>query len=222
MRRCSNTSGWSASSIVTSGSPRDRRSGSCAIASPSCPSSPRSPVARRCCSTPWRARDRSCCTRVRAVETRGVHDERSELETAREHPDEGLRPAGEGADEGGQEGIRQLSDAGQGPRAQRQGPRCTGAEGGQPHQERARTHRPQGGQEARGLTSRTDKGRLTGPLRRSLYARAMTPELGQLLEALEHERQAILKKLAGLSDEDARRSTVGSGTNLAGLVQHLT
>lgn len=32
----------------------------------------------------------------------------------------------------------------------------------------------------------------------------------------------ILKKLAGLSDEDARRSTVDSGTNLAGLVQHLT
>ena len=32
----------------------------------------------------------------------------------------------------------------------------------------------------------------------------------------------MLKKLAGLSDEDARRSTVPSGTNLAGLVQHLT
>jgi hypothetical protein len=32
----------------------------------------------------------------------------------------------------------------------------------------------------------------------------------------------VLKKLAGLSDEQARRSTVDSGTNLAGLVQHLT
>jgi uncharacterized damage-inducible protein DinB len=32
----------------------------------------------------------------------------------------------------------------------------------------------------------------------------------------------VLKKLAGLSEEDARRSTVESGTNLAGLVQHLT
>lgn len=30
------------------------------------------------------------------------------------------------------------------------------------------------------------------------------------------------KKLSGLSDEDARRSTVASGTNLAGLVQHVT
>jgi hypothetical protein len=32
----------------------------------------------------------------------------------------------------------------------------------------------------------------------------------------------VLKKLAGLSEDDARRSTVGSGTSLAGLVQHLT
>jgi len=30
------------------------------------------------------------------------------------------------------------------------------------------------------------------------------------------------KKLAGLSETDARRSTVDSGTNLAGLLQHLT
>jgi hypothetical protein len=30
------------------------------------------------------------------------------------------------------------------------------------------------------------------------------------------------KKLSGVSDEDARRSTVASGTNLAGLVQHVT
>lgn len=52
--------------------------------------------------------------------------------------------------------------------------------------------------------------------------RAMTPEVDQLRATLEGLRTGILKKLAGLSDEDARRSTVDSGTNLAGLVQHLT
>ena len=31
-----------------------------------------------------------------------------------------------------------------------------------------------------------------------------------------------LKKLAGLSEADTRRSTVESGTSLAGLLQHLT
>jgi FAD/FMN-containing dehydrogenase len=50
----------------------------------------------------------------------------------------------------------------------------------------------------------------------------MTPELEQLLATLEAQRAGVLKKLAGLSEEDARRSTVPSGTNLAGLVQHLT
>lgn len=35
-------------------------------------------------------------------------------------------------------------------------------------------------------------------------------------------RAGVLKKLAGLSEADARRSTVDSGTNVAGLVQHLT
>src|SRR5262245_41727566 len=50
----------------------------------------------------------------------------------------------------------------------------------------------------------------------------MTPELEQLRAALDGLRAGVLKKLAGLSDEDARRTTVGSGTNLAGLVQHLT
>ena len=49
-----------------------------------------------------------------------------------------------------------------------------------------------------------------------------TPELQALLGTLEDQRAGVLKKLAGLSDEDARRSTVGSGTNLAGLIQHLT
>jgi len=43
-----------------------------------------------------------------------------------------------------------------------------------------------------------------------------------LLATLEDQRAGVLKKLSGLSDEDARRSTVASGTNLAGLMQHLT
>jgi hypothetical protein len=50
----------------------------------------------------------------------------------------------------------------------------------------------------------------------------MTPEVEQLGATLDGLRGAVLKKLAGLSDDDARRSTVDSGTNLAGLVQHLT
>ncbi len=50
----------------------------------------------------------------------------------------------------------------------------------------------------------------------------MTPELQQLCAHLDAQRVGFLKKLAGLADEEARRSTVASGTNLAGLVQHLT
>jgi Protein of unknown function (DUF664) len=50
----------------------------------------------------------------------------------------------------------------------------------------------------------------------------MTPEVEQLRAVLDGLRAGVLRKLAGLSGEDARRSTVGSGTNLAGLVQHLT
>lgn len=50
----------------------------------------------------------------------------------------------------------------------------------------------------------------------------MTPELAQLIEELDGLRSSVEKKIAGLADDDARRSTVGSGTNLAGLVQHLT
>ncbi len=48
----------------------------------------------------------------------------------------------------------------------------------------------------------------------------MTPELEALVAALETQRDGVLKKLAGLSEDDARRSTVPSGTNLAGLLQH--
>jgi Protein of unknown function (DUF664) len=49
----------------------------------------------------------------------------------------------------------------------------------------------------------------------------MTPEVQQLLGALDGLRSGVLKKLAGLSEEDARRTTVESGTNLAGLVSTL-
>ena len=50
----------------------------------------------------------------------------------------------------------------------------------------------------------------------------MNGELEELQSALDGMRAGVLKKLAGLSDADARRSTVPSGTNLAGLLQHLT
>jgi uncharacterized damage-inducible protein DinB len=49
-----------------------------------------------------------------------------------------------------------------------------------------------------------------------------TDELEALLGSLSSLRASVLDQLAGLSEEDARRSTVPSGTNLAGLVQHLT
>jgi hypothetical protein len=47
-------------------------------------------------------------------------------------------------------------------------------------------------------------------------------ELDALVETLDTLRASVLKKLSGLSEDDARRSTVPSGTNLAGLIQHLT
>ncbi|WP_165554153.1 DinB family protein [Kribbella capetownensis] len=50
----------------------------------------------------------------------------------------------------------------------------------------------------------------------------MTGEVQQLCAVLDGLRAGVLKKLAGLSEADARRSTVDSGTNLAGLIQHLT
>jgi hypothetical protein len=50
----------------------------------------------------------------------------------------------------------------------------------------------------------------------------MTREVEELCATLDGLRAGVVKKLAGLSDEDARRSTVDSGTNLAGLLQHLT
>jgi hypothetical protein len=51
---------------------------------------------------------------------------------------------------------------------------------------------------------------------------SMTPEVEQPRAVLEGLRASVLKKLAGLSSEEARRSTVDSGTNLAGLMQHFT
>ena len=50
----------------------------------------------------------------------------------------------------------------------------------------------------------------------------MTGEVQQLCAVLDGLRAGVLKKLAGLSEADARRSTVDSGTNIAGLIQHLT
>jgi uncharacterized damage-inducible protein DinB len=50
----------------------------------------------------------------------------------------------------------------------------------------------------------------------------MTPEIEHLLRSLDQARKGALKKLDGLSEDNARRSTVASGTNLAGLIQHLT
>lgn len=49
----------------------------------------------------------------------------------------------------------------------------------------------------------------------------MTSEVDALVAALDGLRAGVLEKLSGLSEEDARRSPVPSGTNLAGLIQHL-
>lgn len=54
------------------------------------------------------------------------------------------------------------------------------------------------------------------------YRCGVTPEIQQLLRELGEARTGALRKLDGLSEVDARRSTVASGTNLAGLIQHLT
>jgi hypothetical protein len=50
----------------------------------------------------------------------------------------------------------------------------------------------------------------------------MSREIEYLPGELDAARKGVLKKLDGLGEEDARRSTAGSGTNLAGLARHLT
>jgi Protein of unknown function (DUF664) len=50
----------------------------------------------------------------------------------------------------------------------------------------------------------------------------VTREVEQLLAELDVLRTSVLRKLTGMSEADAQRSTVPSGTNLAGLLQHLT
>jgi hypothetical protein len=60
------------------------------------------------------------------------------------------------------------------------------------------------------------------PLSLRSYAAEMTREVEELRAALDGLRAGFMKKLIGLSDVEARRSTVDSGTNLAGLLQHLT
>ena len=47
------------------------------------------------------------------------------------------------------------------------------------------------------------------------------PELETLAQALDDYRNIVIWKLDGLSEEDARRPMVPSGTNLLGVVKHL-
>jgi hypothetical protein len=43
-----------------------------------------------------------------------------------------------------------------------------------------------------------------------------------LQEFLDYLRESLILKVADLSEEEARRSTVPTGTNLLGLIKHLT
>jgi len=49
-----------------------------------------------------------------------------------------------------------------------------------------------------------------------------TGELDTALAFLDFVRSCVLKKAAGLSDEQLRRAVVPSGTSILGLIQHLT
>jgi uncharacterized damage-inducible protein DinB len=42
-----------------------------------------------------------------------------------------------------------------------------------------------------------------------------------LLALLRYQRESLLRKIAGVSEEDSRRALVGSGTTLAWLVRHM-
>ena len=48
------------------------------------------------------------------------------------------------------------------------------------------------------------------------------PEADELLFFLDRVREAVVRTVAGLSDDQQRAPGVQSGTNLAGLLQHLT
>ena len=48
-----------------------------------------------------------------------------------------------------------------------------------------------------------------------------TDELTTLRMFLHHQRESVIRKAEGLSDEDAHRPGVGSGTSLAWLIAHL-
>jgi uncharacterized damage-inducible protein DinB len=52
--------------------------------------------------------------------------------------------------------------------------------------------------------------------------REIGDERTTLQTLLQYKREAILRKVEGLSDEEARRSPVASGTSLLWLVKHLT
>jgi hypothetical protein len=52
--------------------------------------------------------------------------------------------------------------------------------------------------------------------------RLAADELENAISFLDFQREAVLIKCAGLSEEQLRRVQVPSGTNLLGLVQHLT
>src|SRR4051794_4076663 len=52
--------------------------------------------------------------------------------------------------------------------------------------------------------------------------RVDTGELDTALAFLDFVRSCVLKKAAGLTDEQLRRAVVPSGTSILGLIQHLT
>jgi uncharacterized damage-inducible protein DinB len=67
----------------------------------------------------------------------------------------------------------------------------------------------------RGVTGKTPRGDLRPP-------EVMADEKTTLLTFLDYLRDAVVEKLVGVTDEDARRPLVASGTSLLWLVKHLT
>lgn len=71
-----------------------------------------------------------------------------------------------------------------------------------------------------GLSGMASYGRMmTGSWSRDA---ASLDERHVLLGFLETQQQALRQKVAGVDEDDARRSSVASGTNLAGLIKHAT